>query len=109
MSIFGVPPLITPFIYSNSSFLSFFDVRPWLLLLYIQTLLACPSSVYGLDYSFRIFKLFLSVVLRCTAPDYSFVISKLFLSVLLRCTAPDYSFYLFKLFFICPSSMYGPG
>jgi hypothetical protein len=47
MSFFGLPPLITPFVSSISVCMSFCGVRPWLLLLYITTLFACPSSDYG--------------------------------------------------------------
>jgi hypothetical protein len=39
---------------------------PWLLLLYLQTLLVSPSSMYAHDYSFCIFELFLYVLFRYT-------------------------------------------
>ena len=80
LSLFGVRPLNTPFVFSNYFCLSFFGVRRWLLMLYLQTLIVCPSSVSVADYSFCIFKLLLSVILRCTAPDYPFVFSKSCLS-----------------------------
>ena len=47
VSFFSVPSLITPLSIEAFLYLSTFDVRPWLILLYIQTLLACHSSVYS--------------------------------------------------------------
>ena len=46
-SFFGVRPLITPVLSSNSSCISFFGVWPLISLLYFQTLRVCPSSMYG--------------------------------------------------------------
>jgi hypothetical protein len=48
---------------------------PWFLLLYLQTLRVCPSSVYAPDLSFCIFKFFLPLHLRRKAPDYHCVSS----------------------------------
>jgi hypothetical protein len=77
---------------SNSSCLSLSGLRPWLLLLYIQTLLVCPSSVYG----HWLLLLYLLTLLLCPSsvygPDYSFCIFKLFVYIFLRCTTLITSF-----------------
>jgi hypothetical protein len=109
--------LVTPFIYSNSSCMSFFGFS-------------------ALDYSFCIFDLYLYVILRCTAPDYSLCISlKKDIQEELedtkrsnqwsyteedhtrrvwrynRCNQGPYTWlllYYLQTLLVCPSSVYGP-